>query len=445
MTGAVILVDDEQHLRTACTQALELAGFSVDAFPGAESALDRISRSWDGVLITDIKMPGPDGLELMRRALDIDPELPVILVTGHGDVPMAVQAIRDGAYEFLEKPFASETLVDAARRACEKRRLVLENRALRAELAGTTQQGIVGRTEVMRRLREAIASLAATDADILVRGETGVGKELVARSLHELSPRSGGKFVAINCGALPDTIIESELFGHEPGAFTGATKQRIGKFEYGSGGTVFLDEVESMPMDLQIKLLRVLQERVVERLGSNEEIPVDVRIIAATKKDLRQASAEGAFREDLFYRLDILTLDVPPLRERPDDVPLLFHHFVAQAAARFRREPREVAPEVLTRLLPYHWPGNVRELQNAAIRFALGLDLEVGGSQPSGEATSPRRGLAEQVASMEKRIIAQALIHNDNSLKATYEALGVSRKTLYEKMRKYGLGQPDDG
>lgn len=446
MSTPVILVDDEQHLRTACTQALELAGFKVESFDSARTALDRITPDWPGILISDIKMAGMDGLELMQRALDVDTSLPVILITGHGDVPMAVRAMRDGAYDFIEKPFASEVLVDAARRASEKRALVLENRRLREALAAgsTIESRLVGASPVMAQLRREVISYAATDADVLLIGETGAGKELVARALHDNSPRKSERFVPINCGALPETVIESELFGHEPGAFTGAAKKRIGRFEYAKGGTLFLDEIESMPLDLQIKLLRVLQDRCIVRLGSNDEISVDVRIVAATKADLRKQADAGSFREDLFYRLNVLAIAIPALRERKADVPLLFTHFVSEAAGRYKREPIEVSQIVLSELCAHGWPGNVRELQNVATRYALGLGLDIAGSKP--HQPVPKDGsapLSQQVAEIERRIIAKTLDDNGGNLKATYEALGISRKTLYDKIKRYGLSNSE--
>ncbi|HKJ61715.1 MAG TPA: sigma-54 dependent transcriptional regulator, partial [Hyphomicrobiales bacterium] len=271
MTSEVILVDDDEHVRSAYAQSLELNGFNVSVMPSAAGVIDLIGQRWPGILVTDIRMAGTDGLELMTQALEIDPELPVILITGHGDVPMAVQAMRDGAYDFLQKPFPPDVLADAVRRALEKRRLTIENRELRAKLtnASPLEQGIVGRNPGMVRLRDLIRNFAEADADVLILGETGAGKECVARGLHNLSPRGSERFVPINCGALPQNIIESELFGHEAGAFTGATKRRIGRIEHAMGGTLFLDEIESMPMDLQVKMLRVLEERKITRLGSN--------------------------------------------------------------------------------------------------------------------------------------------------------------------------------
>jgi len=445
MTHDVILIDDEAHLRTACTQAFELAGLSVAAFDSAESALHEIDRNHPGIVVTDVKMAGMGGLQLLTTTLERDPQLPVILITGHGDISMAVKAIQDGAYDFLEKPFASERLVDVARRALELRRLVLENRALRSavDTGDGLEQLVVRRTPAMVRLRELINSYGATDADVLVLGETGTGKELVARALHERSARAKGRFVPINCGALPENIIESELFGHIPGAFTGATAARVGKFEYANGGTLFLDEIESMPLDLQTQLLRVLQERTIVRLGTNEETPVDVRIIAATKSDLAEKSENGQFRADLFFRLNVLALEVPPLRSRHEDIPLLFAHFLDQFAARFKRAPVSPDPREHAILMARAWPGNVRELQNVAMRYALGFGLEPADTT-LGASASNNEDLPDRVATFERAIIQQTLLANNGRLKPTYEQLGISRKTLYEKIRKHGLQARED-
>ena len=301
---------------------------------------------------------------------------------------------------------------------------------------------IIGESKASQQLRARIADFAATDADVLVYGETGTGKELVARSLHELSPRSAEKFVPVNCGAIPESIIESELFGHERGAFTGAGHTRIGKFEYANGGTVFLDEIESMPIELQGRLLRVLEERTVVRLGSNDEIPFDVRVIAATKSDLLAAAGQGTFREDLFYRLNVLEISVPPLRERPEDVEPLILHFFEQAKARFKNGVATIDPQSMSRLKAHDWPGNVRELKNSIMRYSLGQDTDAETeNSDSGEdqtKTVPEL-LPEKLATVEADIIQACLAKHGYKLKPTYEELGISRKTLYEKMKRYGI------
>ncbi|MDX2287789.1 MAG: sigma-54 dependent transcriptional regulator [Hyphomicrobiaceae bacterium] len=446
MTPDVFVVDDEPHLRTAIAQALELAGLSAQPLPGADAVLPLLSRGFAGIIVSDVRMPGIDGLALLDHVLAVDRDLPVILITGHGDVPMAVAAMARGAFTFIEKPFAAEALVAAVTTALEKRRLALHVRQLGAPDGATDRiaRSIVGRSAGIVRLRGEIAAFGAADADVLILGETGSGKELVARSLHDASRRAGKRFVAINCGALPESVIESELFGHEAGAFTGALKARQGKFEYASGGTILLDEIESMPLDLQAHLLRVLQERRIVRLGANAEIPVDVRIIAATKEDLRAAADAGRFRLDLYYRLNVLVLTIPPLRQRREDIPLLFAHFLDEHARRFERQPRQLTAEETGRLLRHDWPGNVREIQNVAMRTALGFGIEVGGTVIPPPADNDARSLPEQVAALEKLIIEQTLERHAGSMKATYEALGIGRKTLYEKLRRYGIGEPPE-
>ncbi|UCE32798.1 MAG: sigma-54-dependent Fis family transcriptional regulator [Burkholderiales bacterium] len=449
----VLIAEDDEDLRHALVQGLELAGHRVAAFASAEGVLGSISRDFRGVLVSDLRMPGRDGLALMRDALEIDAALPVILISGHADVPIAVEAMRAGAYDFVEKPFATARLVAGVERALEKRRLVLENRALRERLDGSggIETRLVGRAPAMERLRQELLMLAGTDADVLVVGETGVGKEVAARLLQDEGPRRGGPFVALNCGALPAEIIESELFGHEAGAFTGAQRQRIGKLEHAQGGTVFLDEIESMPLELQVKLLRVIESRSIERLGSNRVIPLDVRFVAATKSDLVRACDAGRFRRDLYYRLNVVTIRIPPLRERKEDIPLLFHHLAREARSRYRREIPEPDPVALVRLLAYDWPGNVRELRNAADRFVLGfgLDPAIGASGGGGEAgpshaaLSASGSLAERLHSIERVLIEDELRRHGGRLRPTYEALGISRKTLYDKMRRLEIQSAD--
>ncbi|TWI49292.1 two-component system C4-dicarboxylate transport response regulator DctD [Pseudomonas duriflava] len=447
----ILLIDDDPHLRQALGQTLDLAGFKIVTLADARTLDMARARDWPGVVVSDIRMPGIDGLELLAQLHAQDAELPVVLITGHGDVPLAVQAMRAGAYDFLEKPFANDALLDSVRRALEVRRLVLENRSLRLALAERKelQTRLIGQTPAMARLREQIGALASIHADVLILGETGAGKEVVARALHDLSNRKDGPFVAINAGALAESVVESELFGHEQGAFTGAQKRRIGKFEYANGGTLFLDEIESMSLDVQVKLLRLLQERVVERLGSNQQIPLDIRVVAATKEDLRQAADQGRFRADLYYRLNVATLRIPPLRERSEDILTLFRHFTEAASARHHLPARELDPSQRAALMAHTWPGNVRELQNAAERFALGLDLALDNTDqavadtptPTGRMfeLSSTANLSEQVESFERALIAQELSRPHTSLRSVAEALGLPRKTLSDKLKKHGL------
>ena len=440
----VILIDDDPHLRQALYQTLDLAGLNVLPLAEANGLAERIGRDWPGVVVSDIRMPGMDGLELLAQLHGQDPELPVLLITGHGDVPLAVQAMRAGAYDFLEKPFASDALLDSVRRALALRTLVLDNRSLRLALSDRQllSTRLVGVSPAMLRLREQIGALAATKADVLILGETGSGKEVVARALHDLSSRRNGPFVAINAGALAESVVESELFGHEPGAFTGAQKRRIGKFEFANDSTLFLDEIESMSLDVQVKLLRMLQERVVERLGGNQLIPLDIRVIAATKEDLRQAADQGRFRADLYYRLNVAPLRIAPLRERGEDALMLFQHFADESSSRHGLTPNVLQPAQRALLLRHNWPGNVRELQNVAERFALGLELALDDDSADGSPSSAGEvsgGLSEQVEHFERSLIAAELERSHSSMRSLAEALGVPRKTLHDKLRKHGL------
>ncbi|SFU54302.1 sigma-54-dependent transcriptional regulator [Halomonas korlensis] len=445
----VMIIDDELHLRITAGQTLELAGYAPEPHASAEAALEHLAPDFPGVIVSDIRMPGMDGMALLREIRLRDPDLPVILITGHGDISTAVEAMREGAWDFLEKPFAGERLVEVVRRGVEKRRLSLENRRLKAELeAQQNAPGprMVGRTEVIQRLVSMVQRISQVETDVLLFGETGTGKDLVARSIHERSSRSGRPFVAINCGAVPESTIESELFGHEKGAFTGAVERRIGKFEHATGGSVFLDEIESMPLALQVKLLRVLQERSVERLGANVPVPLDIRVIAATKVDLKAAAEAGNFREDLYYRLNVVTLPIPALRERREDVPLLFQHFAVVAANRSGLECPPLDTADITALLAHDWPGNVRELRNLAERYVLlgatcdyRLDalLEGVGSE-TGDLALP-----QQVELFEKSLISQALARHRGRINEVCGQLGLPRKTLYDKLKKYNLKAED--
>ncbi|KAB2928020.1 MAG: sigma-54-dependent Fis family transcriptional regulator [Dechloromonas sp.] len=436
----VLIIEDDPDVALGCEQALQLEDIPAECVASAEQARRRLGRDFRGVVVSDIRLPKMDGMAFLREILAVDPELPVVLITGHGDVSMAVQAMKDGAQDFIQKPFAPEYLVEVVRRALEKRRLVLEVRDLRRQLAQRDQleSRMIGGSPGMQKVRALVAGLADSAADVLIHGETGTGKELVARCLHDASPRRHGNFVAINCGGLPETLLDSELFGHEAGAYTGAARKRIGKIEHASGGTLFLDEIESMPVPMQIKLLRVLQERTLERLGSNTLIPIDCRVVAATKTDLLELAGRGGFRSDLYYRLAVATLELPALRERREDIPLLFEHFLLQAAARHQRLVPETPPGRSQQLVGYAWPGNVRELRNVADRCVLGIES---GSPPFGQAIAGPTPLAETVEAFERALIADAL-RRHGSLARAAEALAVAKTTLHDKIRKYGLNEP---
>ncbi len=436
----VLLVEDDPAVRFAHAQTLKLAGLEVDACASAEAALEKLHPLFPGVLLVDVRLPGMDGLALLERAQRIEPTLPVIIITGHGDVAMAVQAMRAGAYDFLEKPTPAERLVDAAKSAMERRQLTFEMAELRRKLQQKDgiERILIGKSSGMAQLRRDILQLAGAGPDVLIHGETGAGKELVARCLHQASPARDKPFVAINCGAIPENMFESELFGHERGAFTGAQMQRIGKIEYASGGTLFLDEVESMPMAMQVKLLRVLQFRQIERLGSNKPVPVSIRVVAATKTDLAALSNTQQFRSDLYFRLNVVSLDIPPLRARREDIPLIFEHHVGQAALRYARETPVVGEALLRELMAYDWPGNVRELANVADRFVLGV-------LPARfrEVSAQTRGLNELVFDFERGLIVEALRRHAGNVAAAAEALAIPKKTLYDKLKRFDLNSED--
>jgi two-component system C4-dicarboxylate transport response regulator DctD len=442
MTGPVIFVDDDPDLRRATAQVLKLAGFEVRVFEGAEAALSDITEDFEGPVVTDIRMPRMNGLQLFERVRAIDPELPVLLVTGHGDIELAVAALKDGAYDFISKPFDGERLATAVAHAAEKRRLVIENRRLRAAVAVTPADlPLIGDDPGIRRLRETIRQVADADVDVLVLGETGSGKEVVARLLHDWSRRKVRNLVALNCGALPETVLESELFGHEAGAFTGADRKRVGRIEHASGGTLFLDEIESCSPAIQVKLLRVLETREVEPLGTNERRRLDLRVVAATKVDLGDPTVRGSFREDLYYRLNVVTLRIPPLRERRGDVPLLFAHFLKRAADRFGRPMPEIGAGVRNHLMRHDWPGNVRELLHFADRSALGLASET--DTPALPVAAAGASLPERLDAFEAELLRATLRQHNGDVRATIEALGVPRKTFYDKLKRHGIQRAD--
>ncbi len=442
----VFLVEDDTDLQLGCVQALQLADIAVRAFDSVEAVLPHLSPGMAGVVVTDMRLPGAHGLALIDEARDIDPDLPVIMITGHGDVNLAVQAMRSGAYDFIPKPFSPEQLVEVVQRALDKRRLTLEVANLRRAL--TLSEGLegklVGHSLAISRVRQLVMEVADSPVDVLIRGETGTGKEVVARALHDLSRRRNAPYVALNCGGLPDTLLDSELFGHEPGAFTGAQKRRIGRIEHANGGTLFLDELESMPLGVQVKLLRVLQERCIERLGSNQSIPVDVRVVAATKDDLLARAQQGSFRADLVYRLNVVNIALPALRERREDIPMLLEHFMLLAASRYDRPEPRLPQAQLRQLMARDWPGNVRELRNVADALVLGVGPQwvsphAAPSEALGGTGEP--GLAETVEQFERSLIADALERHAGNVGQTAKALRIPKTTLVDKLRKHGLGR----
>ncbi|WP_303291400.1 sigma-54 dependent transcriptional regulator [Marinobacter sp. SS5-14b] len=445
-TPSVIFVDDDPDIRPVMEQTLALEEISVACFADGASALKQVRPEFEGIVLCDYNMPGMDGLELLQNIQGIDQDIPVILLTGQGDISTAVSAMQQGAYDFIEKPFDHDELIELLRHALEKRHLALENRRLKAQLRQLAKPGprILGDSPSMQRVMATIEPILDISANVLLHGETGSGKDALARYIHESSPRSAHNFVAINCGAVPENLIESELFGHEAGAFTGADKRRIGKIEHAHRGTLFLDEVESMPMPLQVKLLRVLEELRVERLGSNQAVDVDVRIIAATKADLKKLSDDGEFRPDLYYRLNVVKVDIPPLRDRKEDIPNLFHHFALIAAARYDRESVPLDARQAARLMQHSWPGNVRELRNLAERYVLlgPAALEGNESSDGGNLTS-RQTLSELMDGFERSAIVSALNTCQGSIKDTMVQLGIARKTLYDKMKKHGLDKAE--
>ena len=435
----ILFVEDEEDVRMANTQTLELAGFAVDGYATVEPAKKHIVPGAPIVVLCDVKLPGMNGVDWQRQIHAVDPNLPVILVTGHGDIAMAVAAMRAGAYDFMEKPFPAEHLVAVVRRAADKRALTLQVQALREELENWhgIQSVLIGRSAQIEDVRRTVLTLASTSADVVIYGETGTGKDLVARCLHDHSSRRSGRFVPLNCGGLPESLAESELFGHEVGAFTGAVRGRVGKFEHAHNGTLFLDEIESMPLAVQVKLLRALHDRSIERVGTNTPVLVDCRVIAASKEDLKALSDKRLFRADLYYRIGVAFIMLPPLRERREDIPLLFEHFMLLAARRYERSAPVLTSTQLSELMAYSWPGNVRELRNVADRMVLG----VLGDRFDVTGTAPRMPMAlpDQIEQFERAVIADALQRHHGEIAVAAKSLQVPKQTLYDKLRRLRL------
>ncbi|MCS6622564.1 sigma-54 dependent transcriptional regulator [Roseibacterium beibuensis] len=429
----IVLVEDDDAFREALTERLRLSGFDVSAFASAEAALKALNDGFEGVVVTDLRMPGLDGRALVERLTAMDPDLPVVMMTGHGDIAEAVDAMKRGAYDFLAKPFAPERLIESLRRALDKRSLVLDNRRLAAlSVEGEWSIPLSGESRSVEALRAAIQRLADARVDVLIEGETGAGKEAVARAIHNAGRRRLKPFVAVSCAALPETGLESLLMGHAAGAFPGALHRREGQIEQSHQGTLFLDEIDLAPRAAQLLLLRVLEEREVLPLGAMEPHALDLRILAAAKDDPIEAVARGDLREDLYYRLNVVRLRTPPLRERRDDIPLLFARFLGRAADRLGRDIPPINNAIRRRLLEHDWPGNLRELANYASEIAVGLSATDTGA-PS------ETGLARQVQAYEAELIREALVLHHGDIRRVTATLRIPRKTLYDKMARHGI------
>jgi len=449
----VLVVDDEKNILGSLSRALRVEDFDVDVAGSGRLALERVAAKTYEVILLDVRMPDLDGLEVLSALREAGSAVPVIVMSGHGSIETAVEAVRNGAHDFLEKPIATERLLLSIERCLDYARLAAENEALR-EQAGAAGGPLLGDSAPMVRLREQIALAASARAPVLILGERGTGKELVARAIHERSSRAGRPLEKLNCAAVPAELIESELFGHEAGAFTGATRQRRGKFERASGGTLFLDEVGDMPAAMQAKLLRVLQEGELERVGGQGLIEVDVRVVAATNKSLEAEIAEGRFRADLFDRLNVLPLRVPPLRERREDVPALVDRFLRIACEANDRRGKSIAPEAVRLLAGYDFPGNVRELRNLVERIVIltpsdrvtaadvGPLLPVAARGPGARDADffdPEQSLREMMDAAERRLITRALAHHGGHVTHTAASLGLERSHLYKKMKALGV------
>ncbi|MCL6499440.1 MAG: sigma-54 dependent transcriptional regulator [Firmicutes bacterium] len=445
----VLVVDDEENIRNLLSQILRQEGFEVETAADGATALRRASSGEFDLVLLDVRIPEKDGMEVLREIRREDPGAVVMIVTGYATLEMAVEAMRQGAFDYISKPFKKDELLLKVRRALEHEQLREENRKLHEELRARFKfEGIVGSSPKMQEVMRVAAAVAPTDATVLIYGETGTGKEILARSIHDQSRRAEGPFVAINCGAIPETLLETELFGHEKGAFTSAVGSRIGKFEAADGGTIFLDEVGDMSPAMQVKLLRVLQERTFERVGSNKPVRVDVRVIAATNKDLRQMVRDGRFREDLFYRLSVVPIELPPLRERQEDIPLLAQHFLEKYRAKYGKPVTGFTPQAVRKMRRYPWPGNVRELEFAVERAVIlcrtpeiwAEDLWLGAAWPEG--TEDR---LPTLAEVERQHMVHVLQRTEWNLEEAARILGLSPAQLRRRLDQHGVQLPTAG
>lgn len=445
----ILVVDDEKNILTSLSRALRVEDFEVDVAGNAKLALEKLAvRSYDAAIV-DVMMPGLSGLELLKAIREEGKEMPVLVMSGHGSIETAVEATRLGAHDFLEKPIGTERLLLSLERCLDFKRLEAENEELRRRAFAMDE--LLGESAAMRELRAKIELAAGAKAAVLIVGERGTGKELVARAIHRSSPRAERNLEKLNCAAVPSELIESELFGHEAGAFTGATKQRLGKFERAHRGTLFLDEIGDMPLPMQAKLLRVLQEGEIERVGGSSVIPIDVRVVSATNRDLGEAIRDNEFRADLFDRLNVLPIRVPPLRERREDVPLLAEHFLKEACLNNDRPLKSFTPKALEKLGEYDFPGNVRELRNLIERLVIltpsatigERELEsfgqLGGGSGGAAIYRPGVPLRELIEEVERELIHRAIEHHQGNITHAAADLGLERSHLYKKMRALGI------
>ncbi|GAB4390905.1 MAG: sigma-54 dependent transcriptional regulator [Thermodesulfovibrionales bacterium] len=444
----VLVVDDEAGIRESLSDILTDEGYRPVTAESGEEALKLIKETPPELVFLDVWLPGMDGLQMLEELRASGVETPVIMISGHGNIDMAVRATKTGAYDFLEKPLSLERVVLAAKRALERRTLEVENRALRETLS--RRWTLVGETRALKDLREQIERAAQGASRVLITGESGAGKEVVARLLHDKSPRAAMPFVEVNCAAIPQELIESELFGHEKGSFTGAFEQKKGKFELADRGTLFLDEIADMSPQTQAKLLRVIETQQFQRVGGSKNIKVDVRVIAATNKDLRERVAEGRFRDDLFYRLNVIPIIVPPLRDRRPDIPLLVEHFLGLLAAELGQAPKKVSPEAMRKLQEYDWPGNIRELRNLMEKLLImtpsdtirAEDVALGGFAAHKDYFALAT-LREARDAFERDYLARKLEENGWNISRTAEALGIERSNLHRKIKSYDIRFPE--
>ena len=447
MKASVLIVDDEAGVRSALSGVLRDEGYQVEAVESGEACLERLTRVAYDAIVLDIWLPGLDGLSTLERLRQRSVDAPVVMISGHGNIESAVRAIKMGAFDFVEKPLSLEKTVLVVGNAVRQRRLEAENRALRAHV--DRRLAMVGESYGMQQLREQIAMAAPTNGRVLIYGENGTGKELVARSVHGMSRRRNGPFIEVNCAAIPEELIESELFGHMKGAFTGALSDRRGKFELADGGTLFLDEIGDMSLKTQAKVLRALQEQVVEPVGGAASVRVDVRVLAATNKELPAEIRLGRFREDLYFRLNVIPIFVPPLRDRPDDIPLLAQHFMTELSREYGRRPKQFDAGAAAGLRSCRWPGNVRELRNVVERMMIMVPgdtirlsdlsfLDAAGLVEL-EEPGPVAPLHEARDRFEREYILKALAAQHGNISRTAEVLGVERSNLYRKMRGFGI------